>query len=73
MPVTVQVVLAARIDRLTPTEKRLLQTAAVIGKDVSFRLLQAVAETRRRSCMPTSRVCKRPSCSIRSVCSQSWS
>ena len=40
---TVQAVLAARIDRLTPEEKRLLQTAAVIGKDVPFALLQAIA------------------------------
>ena len=34
VPATVQAVLAARIDRLPPEEKRLLQTAAVIGKDV---------------------------------------
>jgi tetratricopeptide (TPR) repeat protein len=40
----VQAVLAARIDRLPPDEKRLLQTAAVIGKDVPFALLQAIAE-----------------------------
>jgi predicted ATPase/class 3 adenylate cyclase len=44
MPVTVQTVLAARIDRLPPDEKRLLQSAAVVGKDVPFALLQAVAE-----------------------------
>ena len=44
MPPTVQAVLAARIDRLPPEEKRLLQTAAVIGKDVPFALLQAIAE-----------------------------
>ena len=44
VPASVQVVLAARIDRLDPDEKRLLQTAAVIGKDVPFDLLQAVAE-----------------------------
>src|SRR5262249_37180749 len=31
VPATVQAVLAARIDRLPPEEKRLLQTAAVIG------------------------------------------
>ena len=31
VPTTVQAVLAARIDRLPPEEKRLLQTAAVIG------------------------------------------
>jgi class 3 adenylate cyclase/tetratricopeptide (TPR) repeat protein len=44
IPATVQVVLAARIDRLPPEEKRLLQAAAVIGKDVPFALLQAIAE-----------------------------
>ena len=44
MPATVQAVLAARIDRLPPEEKRLLQTAAVIGTDVPLPLLQAIAE-----------------------------
>jgi DNA-binding winged helix-turn-helix (wHTH) protein/tetratricopeptide (TPR) repeat protein len=41
---SVQTVLAARIDRLPPEEKRLLQTAAVIGTEVAFPLLQAVAD-----------------------------
>jgi tetratricopeptide (TPR) repeat protein len=40
----VQAVLAARIDRLPPEEKRLLQTAAVIGTAVPLPLLQAIAE-----------------------------
>jgi class 3 adenylate cyclase/tetratricopeptide (TPR) repeat protein len=44
VPATVQAILAARIDRLPPTEKRLLQLAAVIGKEVPFVLLQAIAE-----------------------------
>jgi class 3 adenylate cyclase/predicted ATPase len=43
VPATVQAVLAARIDRLPPAEKRLLQSAAVLGKDVPFTLLQAVS------------------------------
>ena len=34
VPATVQAVLAARIDRLPSEEKRLLQTAAVIGTEV---------------------------------------
>ena len=34
----------ARIDRLPPEEKRLLQTAAVIGTEVPLPLLQAIAE-----------------------------
>jgi predicted ATPase len=45
MPATVQGVLAARIDRLPADNKRLLQTAAVIGKDVPYDLLLAIAET----------------------------
>jgi tetratricopeptide (TPR) repeat protein len=44
VPVTVQAVLSARIDRLPPEEKRLLQTAAVIGVEVPYPLLQAIAE-----------------------------
>jgi predicted ATPase len=44
VPATVQAVLAARIDRLPPDEKRLLQAAAVIGTDVPFLLLQALGE-----------------------------
>ena len=44
VPATVQAVLAARIDRLSPEEKRLLQTAAVIGMEVPLPLLQAVGE-----------------------------
>jgi class 3 adenylate cyclase/tetratricopeptide (TPR) repeat protein len=45
VPATVQVILAARIDRLAAEDKQLLQTASVIGKDVPFVLLHAVAET----------------------------
>jgi class 3 adenylate cyclase/tetratricopeptide (TPR) repeat protein len=44
VPATVQAVLAARIDRLPPEEKRLLQTAAVIGTEVPLPLLHAIAE-----------------------------
>ncbi len=44
IPATVQAILAARIDRLAPADKRLLQAAAVIGKDVPHSLLQALAE-----------------------------
>ncbi|MFQ5896678.1 MAG: AAA family ATPase [Candidatus Methylomirabilia bacterium] len=44
VPATVQAVLAARIDRLPPEDKRLLQSASVIGEDVPFALLQAVVE-----------------------------
>jgi tetratricopeptide (TPR) repeat protein len=44
VPSTVQAILAARIDRLPPEEKHLLQAAAVIGEEVPFPLLQAIAE-----------------------------
>jgi len=44
VPSTVQAILAARIDRLTPEDKRLLQAAAVVGTDVPFALLLAVAD-----------------------------
>jgi len=44
VPATVQTILAARIDRLAPEDKRLLQCAAVVGKDVPFTLLVAIAD-----------------------------
>ena len=45
VPATVQALLAARLDRLPPEDKRLLQTAAAIGTDVPWPLLQAIADT----------------------------
>ena len=44
VPTTVQPLLAARIDRLPEREKRLLQTAAVIGREFSESLLKRVAD-----------------------------
>jgi class 3 adenylate cyclase len=44
IPATAQAILGARIDRLAPENKRLLQAASVIGKDVPFTLLEAIAE-----------------------------
>jgi tetratricopeptide (TPR) repeat protein len=44
VPATVQTILAARIDRLPPEEKQLLQAASVIGKDVPYAILVAIAE-----------------------------
>jgi len=44
VPATVQAVLAARIDRLPPGDKAILQMASVVGKDVPLVLLQAIAE-----------------------------
>jgi class 3 adenylate cyclase/tetratricopeptide (TPR) repeat protein len=44
VPSTVQTILAARIDRLPPEEKELLQAASVIGKDFPYSLLAAIAK-----------------------------
>jgi class 3 adenylate cyclase/tetratricopeptide (TPR) repeat protein len=44
VPATVQAILAARIDRLPLAEKQLLQSAAVIGRELSFPLLHAITE-----------------------------
>jgi class 3 adenylate cyclase/tetratricopeptide (TPR) repeat protein len=54
VPATVQAVLAARIDRLSPEEKQLLQSASVIGEYVPFDLLQAIVdmpEVKLRRCL----------------------
>jgi adenylate cyclase len=40
LPATVQAVLAARIDRLAPREKAVLQVAAVVGKEFSATVLE---------------------------------
>jgi transcriptional regulator with AAA-type ATPase domain/tetratricopeptide (TPR) repeat protein len=42
LPDTVQAVLAARIDRLSAADKSLLQTSAVIGREVSLAVLERV-------------------------------
>jgi class 3 adenylate cyclase/tetratricopeptide (TPR) repeat protein len=44
VPPTVQALLAARIDRLPEYPKRVLETAAVIGKEFAAPLLEAVAD-----------------------------
>ena len=44
VPVTIFSVLAARIDRLPLEDKRVLQTASAIGKDVPHWLLEAIAD-----------------------------
>lgn len=45
VPNTIQDVVMARIDRLPAETKRLLQTAAVIGREFSIRLLRAVSRS----------------------------
>ena len=44
LPATTQAILAARIDRLGPDDKQLLQAASVIGKDVPYAILEPIAE-----------------------------
>ncbi|HUF12439.1 MAG TPA: adenylate/guanylate cyclase domain-containing protein [Longimicrobiales bacterium] len=44
LPDTVQSVLAARIDRLLPEDKRVLQAASAVGKDVPRALLAAIVD-----------------------------
>jgi class 3 adenylate cyclase/tetratricopeptide (TPR) repeat protein len=44
VPLTVQAMLAARIDRLAPEDKRLLHVASVVGRDVPVALLQTIAD-----------------------------
>jgi tetratricopeptide (TPR) repeat protein len=57
VPATVQAILGARIDRLTPADKDLLQTAAVIGEEVPFTLLHAIAGCPEETlCMGLSRL-----------------
>ena len=46
IPPTVQAILAARIDRLPPTEKELLQTLAVIGQQLALELIREVTGKR---------------------------
>lgn len=46
MPVAVEAMIAARIDRLSPENKRLLQCASVIGKDVPYGILQQLTDVR---------------------------
>ena len=74
VPATVQAVLAARIDRLPPEQKRLLQIAAVIGKDVP----DAAPAGHRRSTMRMD--CgagwlgsRRPNSCTKRASSRSWS
>jgi class 3 adenylate cyclase/tetratricopeptide (TPR) repeat protein len=44
VPPTVQAILAARVDRLPDADKRLLQSAAVVGPEVPVALLETIVE-----------------------------
>jgi len=49
LPDTVYAVLMARMDRLAPIAKRVLQTVAVLGKEVPFSLLAAMTDFSRET------------------------
>ncbi len=61
-------VLAARIDRLPPEEKRLLQTAAVIGTEVPGPLLQAIADISKKRCAVVWHIRRERRSYTRSIC-----
>jgi hypothetical protein len=63
-----QPVLVARIDRLPPEDKRLLQTAAVIGTEVSGPLLQTMLTRPKKRCTIAWHICRGRSSSTRPVC-----
>src|SRR5262249_48628529 len=65
VPATVQAVLATRIDRLPPTEKRLLQLGAVIGKDVPSSSSRPSPNCPRRRCAAVLRTSRPPRSSTR--------
>jgi transcriptional regulator with AAA-type ATPase domain/tetratricopeptide (TPR) repeat protein len=44
IPATVQAILASRIDRLEEADRQLLQAAAVIGPEVPYAILEAIAK-----------------------------
>ena len=44
VPDTIQGIIAARIDRLDESLKRIMQVASVIGREFAFRILQAIME-----------------------------
>ncbi|WP_114944554.1 ATP-binding protein [Microvirga calopogonii] len=43
LPVTLQAVIGERIDRLSPSDRAILQMASVIGKEVPYAVLEAVS------------------------------
>ncbi len=46
VPDTIQGIIAARMDRLEESLKRIMQVASVIGREFAFRILQAITEMR---------------------------
>lgn len=52
-PASIQAIIAARIDRLKPDTKLILQTAAVIGREFDYRIMENIVEVRQelKSCL----------------------
>ena len=44
VPDTIQGIIAARMDRLEESLKRIMQVAAVIGREFAFRILETILE-----------------------------
>jgi class 3 adenylate cyclase/tetratricopeptide (TPR) repeat protein len=59
VPGTIRALLAARLDRLHPEAKRVLQAAAVIGRDVPLALLTAISERSEADVLRTLRQLQR--------------
>jgi len=72
LPDTIEAVLAARIDRLPPEAKRLVQMAAVIGSEVPVPLLQAIAALPEGHCIGAWRTSRRRRSCMRRACSPRW-
>ncbi|OLC16093.1 MAG: hypothetical protein AUH29_06170 [Candidatus Rokubacteria bacterium 13_1_40CM_69_27] len=53
IPATIRAIVASRIDRLAQDDKRLLQAASIIGKDVPLGLLEPIAELPAPALRPT--------------------
>ena len=73
VPATVQTILAARIDRLPPEEKQLLQAASAIGKYFPTHCWQPSPSSQRRHSGPDSPISRKPSSSTRRSSSRIWS
>jgi len=66
VPITVRAMLAARIDRLAPDEKDLLQTAAVMGREFSRRRWARLAAKPKRKPSASSHNCNSANSSMSS-------
>ena len=73
IPSTVQGILAARIDRLAPEEKALLQQLAVIGRQFPMRVVVRSLANPKTHCIACSPHCNAKNSSTSSPPSRRWS